>query len=605
MNRAPHRWWYVFGLATALPAIILGLLALRAVRLVRMEAQAKAQEEHRQSAATVDAVIAATVAELERDDDAALITYQFDSGGLLIFPRDRVYFGEFGARPKQLTKPLSESALNLIEQARSDRNPALYRAVARVEPALGSWVRWSIAQLEHSRAEDFSTAEGTTPSGLPVALLAAFDDPGTAAQSLRKLRAGTWWLSYDERSFHDAELRHVLMGGQGEPDTRLTQLASLERSLRRAASRLTAGPGRFFEVDGANAWLVLPSSADQAQGKAIPLSTLRGSLTARLPPAIPASAEYADLRDSTSGIVLWSGSAGKGAPHDVVSLASVPGWKWGFRGGSVERTLQTQQLLWYGFIGFVLVMFASGLTMTAQVIRREMDLIRRQTDFTAAVTHEFKSPITSIRLLVELLTRRPPASPEAAAELYESIDRETARLDTLVSRVLDSQKAGHNERLHYSCCSLNTLAQGAITRFAAQAEARHIELRMEEPGLNLTVHADSSLLGEALDNLIDNAIRYSPERTCVSIAVRNAGGKAIVEVRDQGIGIDEADLPHIFDRFYRGSRGDRYNVRGTGLGLSIVKSAVEAHLGTVEVESTPAGSTFRIGLPPGTGKRER
>ena len=112
------------------------------------------------------------------------------------------------------------------------------------------------------------------------------------------------------------------------------------------------------------------------------------------------------------------------------------------------------------------------------------------------------------------------------------------------------------------------------------------------------IRMDKTAVADALDNLVDNAIKYSAADTRVVIRVEKRERFVCVEVQDQGIGIDPDDLPRIFDRFYRGRRGDRHDVHGTGLGLSLVKAAAEGHGGSVDVTSAPGqGSRFCLRLP--------
>jgi len=107
---------------------------------------------------------------------------------------------------------------------------------------------------------------------------------------------------------------------------------------------------------------------------------------------------------------------------------------------------------------------------------------------------------------------------------------------------------------------------------------------------------------EAIENLLDNAIKYSPPGTTVRVAVRVVENRVCVDVCDQGIGIERQDLPHIFEKFYRGRRGDQQDVKGAGLGLTLVKATVEAHGGVIDVADTPGGgSRFCVWLPAGIG----
>jgi signal transduction histidine kinase len=246
-----------------------------------------------------------------------------------------------------------------------------------------------------------------------------------------------------------------------------------------------------------------------------------------------------------------------------------------------------------------ILLLVVGITMTVRVVREEMALNQMQSKFIAAVSHELKSPITGIRLLMERIEKGRLQTPEAAQEYYTAIGRETDRLETLVNRLLETQKLQSEARKYYfEPSSLEDLADNAVRRLRPQAEAKGIQLASQSDEGIPDFPLDKAAIGDAITNLLDNAIKYSPAGTEVSLRIRSAENEAQVEVRDQGIGIDKGDLPRIFDPFFRGRRGDKESVKGTGLGLALVKAAVEAHGGIVDVSSTPeSGSRFTMRLP--------
>jgi signal transduction histidine kinase len=231
-------------------------------------------------------------------------------------------------------------------------------------------------------------------------------------------------------------------------------------------------------------------------------------------------------------------------------------------------------------------------------VKREVALARRQADSTAAVTHEFKSPITSLRLLMERLSSG-RASGASLAEYHDAMARETDRLEGLVNRLLDVQQIQAGARRHAAArAAVGPLVFAAVDRFRDQAAARQIGLTVDLPATMPETLVDTTSLSDALDNLIDNALKYSPRGTAVSVCGRAVDGAIEIEVRDQGVGIDRDDLPHVFEPYYRGRLGDRESVRGTGLGLSLVQAAALAHGGRVDVTSTPGeGSAFTLRLP--------
>jgi two-component system, OmpR family, sensor histidine kinase ChvG len=215
--------------------------------------------------------------------------------------------------------------------------------------------------------------------------------------------------------------------------------------------------------------------------------------------------------------------------------------------------------------------------------------LRYISEFAADVAHEFKSPLTSIRGAAELLDEGAADDPLARARFLRNIELDVARLDRLVSRLLQLSRI-EASREAMTPVDLPALL-GRVTGRASGPD-QPIELRCD-PALR-PLRAREMDLETALLNLLDNAVRFSPPGVAVEVLAAAAPGAARIAVRDRGHGISEANLPKVFDRFFT-TDADR---DGTGLGLSIVKAVVEAHGGAIEVESAPGeGATFTVTLP--------
>jgi hypothetical protein len=480
-----RQWWTLFTVATVLPAIVLAILALRAVRLVHLEVQQRASKEHDQAARAVDAF-------LDRELNAGGAT----AGAIpfsvrpdvVIFPADRLYFGGFGEPPAEVRRPLKESTLDLVEEARSapvQNAAAMFARIASREPVLRDWADFSTAVLSKNQkrieSRHWSESDGLTPTGLPVALLAAetASDAELIRQTLDRLRAGAWWLSYEERLFHDAELSRAL-SGRGpavEADPRLAEVAHLGPALVRAAPRLLAGDSRIYAGGGGQAYLLI--APDPERGQAVPADRIATAFGPRLASTLGDTAEYATLRHPPSGAALWRGTREPKPFSSQRPLTAVPGLELAFSGATSEKTLRIQQTLWYFYIAVLLLTLGSGLLLTVRVMHREVELSQRQSEFVAAVTHEFKSPITSMRLLLERLTLR-RVSAESADEYYAAIHLETSRLDRLVTRLLESQRVQSGKRTYtFEACSLNQLVERSISRFSAQADAKEMQIDLD------------------------------------------------------------------------------------------------------------------------------
>lgn len=220
-------------------------------------------------------------------------------------------------------------------------------------------------------------------------------------------------------------------------------------------------------------------------------------------------------------------------------------------------------------------------------------------DFVANITHELKTPIGAISLLAEAVEAAAD-DPVAVREFIGKVSSESARLNELVSQIIAlSRLQAEDPMLAAQVVSLDEVVEGAISRCGQMAQARDITVTVGgERGCE--VLGDQAQLEGAVTNLVQNAIAYSEPGARVAVSCQRSEGSGEIEIRvsDNGIGISEADLPRIFERFYRVDYGRSRAHGGTGLGLSIVKHVAAAHGGDVTAWSKPGrGSTFTLRLP--------
>ena len=206
---------------------------------------------------------------------------------------------------------------------------------------------------------------------------------------------------------------------------------------------------------------------------------------------------------------------------------------------------------------------------------------------------------SGIRLLVERITGRRHFSAGSIDEYCGAINSETGRLEKLVNRLLEWQQieAGRKQ-YRFEPDSLAAVTRNAVELLRPQAEAKNVFIDLKVESEMPDILLDRAAMTDVLENLIDNAVKYSPAGGRVTVELHSDAVQVFAEVRDEGIGITPEDLPRIFEKFYRGSRGNKEDVRGTGLGLSLVKATLDAHGSKVEVKSTPGqGSRFILTLP--------
>jgi two-component system, OmpR family, phosphate regulon sensor histidine kinase PhoR len=251
----------------------------------------------------------------------------------------------------------------------------------------------------------------------------------------------------------------------------------------------------------------------------------------------------------------------------------------------------------------ILVMALSGAAVTGVIlvwvfVRREANLSRLQSDFVSKVSHELKTPLTSIRLFTETLALR-RGDPSAEEKCINGLERETTRLQELIDRLLDwgRMESGRREFVIRET-DLKSILDNALHAFETYRQSRSIDLQVVLPRDSLRVHADRGAVSDALLNLLTNAYKYGGDPLRISVSVEEGPRFVKVKVRDNGAGIPTVEHKAIFQKFYRVDDRLSREREGSGLGLAIVKHVMKAHKGRVELESNPGrGSTFSLLLP--------
>jgi len=253
---------------------------------------------------------------------------------------------------------------------------------------------------------------------------------------------------------------------------------------------------------------------------------------------------------------------------------------------------------------------AQGKQIGALVVLHDVTRLRRlenvRRDFVANVSHELKTPITSIKGFVETLLDGAMEDPENSVRFLEIVSRQVNRLEAIIEDLLTLSRLekGSEEKI-------TRLERGRIGE-VINAAVEMCERKAKEKDIQIAIHCDqqlqvqmnSALLEQALVNLIDNAVKYGPAGSHVDVTAEQDNGRIALRVQDEGCGIEPKHLPRLFERFYRADKARSRELGGTGLGLAIVKHIALVHHGSVGVQSTIGrGSTFSI-LLPGNGQQE-
>jgi signal transduction histidine kinase len=226
-------------------------------------------------------------------------------------------------------------------------------------------------------------------------------------------------------------------------------------------------------------------------------------------------------------------------------------------------------------------------------LETERDTLRR---FIADASHELRTPITALKNFNELLLGKAKRDRKAREEFLEESKTQLARLKWITDNLLNLSRLDAGlTTLKVEPLGVGKLLETAASSFKVRAMENGITMDIILPDPQFDIRADRALMELALSNLLDNALKYTAQPGWVKLGARRTEGGAHIWVHDNGSGIHPEDLPHIFNRFYRGVHTES---EGSGLGLAMVKSVVEAHHGRILVESEPgAGSRFVIQLP--------
>jgi signal transduction histidine kinase len=250
----------------------------------------------------------------------------------------------------------------------------------------------------------------------------------------------------------------------------------------------------------------------------------------------------------------------------------------------------------------ILILFASilaGGTLVLRSARDEMRLARQKTTFVANVSHELKTPLTSIRLFAEMLRDGRQRDEEKRKHYLDIMTAETERLTRLINNVLDFARTERGEKRYtMRRCDVVEICAGVVDSQRARLENNGFEVVFTTHIGALAVTADEEAIKQAIVNLLSNAEKYSTDTKQIQIEVRRDDGNAVISISDRGVGIPSGEAEHIFDEFYRVDDTLTSKVKGAGLGLTIARRILRDHGGNIRYLSREGGgSTFEIVLP--------
>ncbi|HMK25469.1 MAG TPA: HAMP domain-containing sensor histidine kinase [Chitinophagaceae bacterium] len=293
------------------------------------------------------------------------------------------------------------------------------------------------------------------------------------------------------------------------------------------------------------------------------------------------------------GLEALSGTAGENLSTSEVLVVIIPNIK-SFVYRSLKWRIATS-------IAFTIIILAA-FYLTVRTMLRQKKLAKIKNDFINNMTHEFKTPIATISLAVDAMRNEKVLEDREKMNYFNSIIKEeNQRMNRQVETILKASQLEKQEvDLNLKPVHIHEVIKDVVDNFALQLEDRKGKVEMILDAQNDTIEADEVHLSNLVNNLVDNALKYSKENTppVVKLSTHSNGKKFSLKIEDNGIGMTRDTLKKIFERFYRAHTGNIHNVKGFGLGLSYVKTMVEAHDGDIKAESILGkGSTFTVDLP--------
>ncbi len=652
--RTGRKWIFLFGLTVLLPSLFLGLLSIRAFKGETIRQQYQRKERQQQIVRFLESDLNNWLFSLQtnsRRPSEHLFDFQIE-GNDILFPALNVLISS--SRSSRPGVSLSAEELRQWQQARitkMENSLSVTRAKARLsyqrivqtQPRLAPLARLALLRLslqgrEYKEAAAWlnaireKDADALTESGIPIwvacGLLLISSDLGCQSNDgapspsaeflcsiLARLVSGRWKLEATQWVVYASELSSGLRACQPKIGISQTHLfAATIAQAQQIHGRLhylieiypqflatrdqvnmansVGGPVGKKYLPALKALLVLFPGKDRSSGYLLDAGRLKDQAERRL-------AELT-VADDFTGVIHNLNTKEEAQYIASIRIASFPSFEIVFNERTDRGSFFNLQKHFFVYSTIVLLLVTLlGLAFTYRAVSHEMEVSRLKADFVAAVSHEFRSPLTSILALLERLESGKINDSATLKRYHRVIHQEVHRLSLLVNGLLDFARLEQGKKeFDLEPSNLVDLAKGTVKSFHDLGHADRltfVEAEMSEP---LVVSADRTAVAQCIQNLIDNAIKYSPKNSPVTVVTGRENGEVFLEVCDRGSGIPVSEQQKIFEHFYRARSTDIHNVKGAGIGLALVKRIMEGHGGRVTVDSRPdEGSKFRLVFP--------
>ena len=559
-------------------------------------------------------------------EDSLLLIFR--SNDLEGFPEHRLlFYPNISAAPAALPRIFTAAeALEFQKQDYSKAVGALRPLARHADPAVRAEAQarlgrnlWKSGQVAEALAAygELARAGSTPVAGLPAELVArearllVFEKQKDEEAARREamglssaLRGGEWRINRAGYDFYLSEACRGMGLTSPEPAEALAASAAAEpmweewQALRRDESNI-AGRRIFWNADRP-VLLVWRGTPERLAVLALGRRYLESQWLKPLLPTLGRFDTRIALTDSDGRAV--SGHLPNGSETQSVRLASSVQLPWTLHavsvGGAATAGLAARRLIVTGLATLLLLVLA-GTYFIGRAAAREVAVARLESDFVASVSHEFRTPITALRQLSELLASGRVESDEDRQEYYRALAEESERLHRLVEGLLTFGRLEAGAMpFRFEPLDATEWLRSLVEEFQRDAGARGYRIEMLAEGSPPRLRADRAALSCVIWNLLDNAIKYSPDCFTVWVELGREDRRVAIRVRDQGIGIPESEQKLIFRKFVRGAAAKTGGIRGAGVGLAMARQIANAHQGEIVVDSRPGeGSTFTVLLP--------
>ena len=607
-----------------LPAVALGLLAFRTFKGERVREEYQRRERQQQILRLLESDLSSWILSRCGESEKGALPLEVRQNRILL-PLLNVYLSANHQRAAAPALPARDASLWHTAQAvefREGQNAIAaqnYRRLLSSDSVVSSWSKLALLRLALRRnglsdaavwLREIQDTDQTvvTESGIPLRVAAALlligydgaaalpEADGFLGRTLSQLASGSWPLNAPQWAYYAREICSALDPSSSLCSAALATAGSLESVAGAAHEVLVLGESLQWRRDQPVASCLLPGiqsvvilfpGENRNTGCILKSAEMAGEAETRLA-ALVAAEDF----EGRVGI-----SADNKKP--ALFLASLPFLEVTFpeRDRSSWHSHLRRYLIFYAS-ALLLLSAGTGLFFTYRAVAHEMEVNRMKAEFVSSVSHEFRTPLSAIEALLERLESGKVRDNEMLHRYYQASRREVQRLTAMVNQLLDfSRLKEGREEFSFETIDLNRLAEEAIQSFRNLGFSERLtEALFREAPLNVT--ADKEAAYQCIHNLIDNALKYSPDGSQVTVASGPKDNEVFLQVSDRGPGIEPQELELIFEQFYRAKSAGVHGVQGAGIGLALVKKVMQAHGGKVTLESRMGeGSTFQLTFP--------